>query len=396
MMKIPEKEIGTRIQGLKNYLNQNVIDLVIIMQNVDQYYYTGTIQDGILLIPVSGYPILFIKRTLQRAILESPFGKGDNLGIIIDYRGFNDLYDYIMDNGIKAEKIGLEMDVIPAHLYLKLLSLFKASEFVDISTTIRKMRGLKSPFEIGLFEEGGRRLDKVFARIKEIIKPGITEYEVHSKLVQFFMEEGSSLPVRTRRFNLEASSDCVLSGKNGSNHSAMDSPSGGGEGITHAYPSGAGFKRLEKGEPVLIDVVFNYEGYNVDCTRVFALGRLPRKMETAHEVSKNLHEFFIEEGIKGTYIPEFFRKVHGIVDRERLTQPFMGGVKFIGHGVGLELDELPVISESYEDHLKEGMVIAFEPKFVFEQGSLGYENTYGIENGKVKSFNSAVESIQYL
>jgi Xaa-Pro aminopeptidase len=78
---------------------------------------------------------------------------------------------------------------------------------------------------------------------------------------------------------------------------------------------------------------------------------------------------------------------------------FRGGVisssvNFIGHGVGLELDELPVIFEGYRGAVEDGMVIALEPKFVFDSGTVGYESTYAVRDGVCESMDSFDTEIQ--
>jgi Xaa-Pro aminopeptidase len=197
-------------------------------------------------------------------------------------------------------------------------------------------------------------------------------------------------------FNMEAVQNFILSGENAAKLSLIDSPTAAGTGITKAFPYGAGMKTIEKGEPIIIDSVFIFEGYIVDCTRVFTLGKLNRTFSRAHDVSSGCHDIFRKSAKPGIFIPDLYKKILMHVDKKGLIEVFMGGVKFIGHGVGLELDELPVITQQYRDTFREGMVIAFEPKFVFAGGTVGYENTYCIENGEVVSLNQTEESIQTL
>ena len=195
---------------------------------------------------------------------------------------------------------------------------------------------------------------------------------------------------------MEVPSSTILSGVSAGRHSLMDSPSGGGDGICTAYPFGAGFKKLGKNEPVLIDVAFNHEGYIVDCTRIFAIGGLDPVFIKAHRVSMEIHAIFRDKIKEQKTVREICGKIHSYVEKEGLSDEFMGGANFIGHGVGLELDELPIINSLNEGCLLEGMVIAFEPKFVFDRGSVGYEDTYYIEKRELKTVNKTGGSIQYL
>jgi Xaa-Pro aminopeptidase len=384
------EEYMGRIRLLKRNLIKAEIDCAILLQNVDRYYYTGTFQDGALLVHTEHEPVLFIKRSLSRAIEESP------INLITGFKKLSSLGEFLIDNRLSSRRIGIDMDVVPAKLYLVLQSVFPESELVDISESVRRQRAVKSSFEISMLREGGRRFDLVFHRIKGMIQPGMSEYQIYQYFTNVLLEMESSLYVRTRMFNMEAVQNFILSGESAAKLPLIDSPTAAGTGITRAFPYGAGMKTLEKGEPIIIDSVFVFEGYIVDCTRVFSLGELNRAFNRAHDVSKTCHDIFRKSAKPGVFIPDLHNKILEYVDEKGLGAVFMGGVKFIGHGVGLELDELPVITRQYSDTLREGMVIAFEPKFVFEGGTVGFENTYCIEHGEMVSLNQTEESIQVI
>jgi Xaa-Pro aminopeptidase len=390
MKKIPKNEITSRCENLRNCLAGNGVDFCLILQNISRFYFSGTMQDGVLLLHKDHEPVLFVKRTLERAKRESP------VKLIKGFNGIGEIQAYIHDHNLKSSVIGLEMDILPAKMYQSFLSLFPEARFVDISMDIRSIRAVKSKYEISCLIEGGRKLDSVFLKLKAEFDPGITELELHMKLNELFLEEGSSLIVRARRFNMEVFPSTVLSGASASLHSMMDSPSGGGEGICTAYPFGAGFKNLGKGEPVLIDVAFNNEGYIVDCTRIFSIGSLDQAFIKAHGVSMDIHRMFTEKIVSQKTVSEICTDIHRYVEKQGLSGEFMGGANFIGHGVGLELDELPIINSRFESRLIEGMVVAFEPKFVFENGCVGFEDTYYIEQRNIISVNNTERSIHFM
>ena len=390
MKKIPENEINSRCENLRNRLAGKGVDFCLILQNVSRYYFSGSMQDGVFLLHRDHEPVLFVKRTLERAKKESP---------VKQVKGFKDIdaiQVYVHDHNLKKGVIGLEMDVIPARMYQTFLSLFPEAGFVDISMDIRSIRAVKSKYELSRLVEGGRRLDRVFLNLRDEFKPGITELELNMKLNELFLKEGSSLIVRARRFNMEVFPSTVLSGSSASLHSMMDSPSGGGEGICTAFPFGAGFKKLGTGEPVLIDVAFNHDGYIVDCTRIFAIGDLDRTFKKAHGVSMDIHSMFREMIMEQKAVSEICDDIYMYVEKHGLSGEFMGGANFIGHGVGLELDELPIVNSRSEVRLIEGMVVAFEPKFVFKNGCVGYEDTYYIEQKEIITVNKTGGEIHFL
>jgi Xaa-Pro dipeptidase len=389
MIQLPPEESDRRTGGLQNYLDRSGIDYACIFNNVDRFYYTGTMQDGVLLVPVSGDPVLFVRRTLGRARDESPLQR------IVGYKSLGEIRDYVQDSGLPLRCVGIDLDVIPAKLYLGFQSLFSDRRVEDISPFIRRQRAVKSPFELSLMEEAGKRFDHVLSSMREEMRPGMSEYQAYIRFVNLLLEQHSSLLIRSRMFNMEAETRYILSGESAAKLSATDSPTAAGTGISRAFPSGAGMKVIRAGEPILIDSVFVHEGYQIDCTRIYAFGELQTHLTRAHELSMRCHELFRSEVREGTYIPDLYFRVWRFVEEQGLAKVFMG-VKFIGHGVGLQLDEFPVITPSFEDTITEGMTIAFEPKFLFPEGTVGCENTYRVRESGVETLCHMDESIQYL
>jgi Xaa-Pro dipeptidase len=396
MKTVPEKEIRARIESLSTRLANEGVDLALIAQHVDRFYFTGTMQDGVFVLPGggpgSGFELgsLFVKRTLSRARTESPLPR------IFGLERFAAIDEYVRDCGFRRSVIGIEADVIPASLYLSVKALWPWSELVDISPAIREIRAVKSSFEIGMIREAGRRLDRVFACTADRIRPGMTEYELYSFITGRLAEEGAGPFIRARRFNMEVLPCYVLSGPSAAKHSLLDSPSSGGDGRTVAYPAGSGNRKIKKGEPILIDMVFSHEGYQVDCARVFSIGKPSPRYIRAHAVSKQCHELFREAVSGRKLVEEIDRELRETVAACGLQDVFMGSVSFIGHGIGLELDELPIIFKKYPGMVEEGMVVAFEPKFVFDGGTVGYETTYAVENGECIPLNGYETGIRVL
>ncbi len=390
MISLTSDESARRILVLQEYLERAGIDCALIFHNVDRYYYSGTLQDGVLMVHVSHDPVLFIRRTLSRAREEAAVEN------VVGFQSLREVWDFIQDYGLPCRQVGMDMDVVPAKMYLGLTEIFSETAFIDIAGFIRRQRAVKSRFELSLMEEAGRRFDHVLESMRDEMHPDMSEYQAYMRFAGLLLNHQSSLLIRTRMFNMEAETRYILSGCSASKLSAIDSPTAAGTGITRAFPSGAGMKKLMAGEPILIDSVFVHEGYLVDCTRIYAFGELDPIYTSAHDVSRLCHDHFRSRVRHGTYVPDLYRMIAGIVEKKGLVDVFMGGVRFIGHGVGLELDEFPVIAERFDDVLEEGMTIAFEPKFVFPGGTVGFENTYRILDQGVESLNRVDEAIQLL
>jgi len=364
-------EIKKRIEKLKTALEKNGVDLAVITQKVSLYYFTGTLQNGSLIVPVDDEPCLFIKRDFDRAITESPLKKIYKISSTKDVKKYLSLEKY--------KNIGFELDVLPYNQFLKFKELFHEANIFDISLEIRRLRMYKSKTELEKMTQAGILLDKTFNELKSFIKEGMTEIEIAAYLEYLARKNGHMGPVRMRAFNQEMYFGHVLSGESALYLSYVDSPTAG-LGLGSFFSQGASKKIIKKGEVLSIDFVFVYEGYMVDQTRIFSIGEPKEEVKRVFNVALSLMRML--ENIKpGIICDEFVNKVYDIVKQHNLIDIFMGTKEkkagYIGHGLGLELDELPVIAKGVNERLEENITFAFEPKFFLKPyGLVGLENTY--------------------
>ena len=169
----------------------------------------------------------------------------------------------------------------------------------------------------------------------------------------------------------------VQSGYTGTVVTPVDGPVAG-MGITSAVPHGSSLKKMERGIPLTIDYCGGYNGYNTDETRAFAAGEMQEIFRKPYETAKAIIEDVIAFGREGVECTELYARAYEMVKKAHLEEYFMGHgegqVAFIGHGIGLEINELPVITPRHRRILKEGMVFALEPKFVLPpHGAIGIE-----------------------
>ena len=172
----------------------------------------------------------------------------------------------------------------------------------------------------------------------------------------------------------------VYAGENGSYSSFLDSCTGG-EGISPACPQGSGLRPLSPHEPIGIDYASICEGYILDETRLFSIGPLPPELERAYFVARQIQDKVVTRAIPGTPCGELYRLAVKTAADYGLQDYFMGykdmQVKFIGHGLGLDIDELPILSAGSDHVLQPGMIFALEPKFIFPgKGMVGLENVW--------------------
>lgn len=373
----PLHELKLRVEHLQQKLLETGLDGVFIMENTDLFYFTGSMQQGFFFVPAKGAPLYFVRRNYERARMESSWPEIYSLSSLrklplsLAAHGFADL-----------QKIGLELDVLPVNNYLRLIKNFPATEFTDVSKIIREIRMLKSAYELEFFREAGRIALDVNRRIPSLLKEGMTELSFSAQLENLHRLAGHQGVLRMRGFNAEMYFGHTYFGENGAFHTFVDSCTGG-SGLTPACPQGAGWKTLNRHEPVGVDYAAVYEGYIIDHTRTFSLGALPEDLHRAYEVAVEIQNAVIKRSFPGAPCAELYDLSVEIATARGLGHNFMGfgveQVKFVGHGIGLEIDELPVIGKGSEYRLAAGMVFALEPKFIFPgRGMVGLENTWHV------------------
>jgi Xaa-Pro aminopeptidase len=325
-------------------------------------------------VPVEGNPLLMVRRELERARVESP------LPDVVPVGSLAILPELIREHSGKLPStVGLEMDLLPAKEYLRYVDLFPAVRFVDGSPLIREIRKIKSPFEIDLIRKAGEIGQKVYARGKEILKEGMSEIEFGGLLETEAKRLGHEGLLRVRSVNYEAYSWHVLSGVTGGIVSQSDSPMGG-LGLSPAFPVGASLKPMRAHEPILVDFGTCYQGYQADETRMFSIGSMDRKFLDAYKACREIHDAVLSRTKPGSDCQAIFRDTLRLAEKLGYRESYLGPpglqVRFVGHGIGLELGELPYIAEGQSYPLEQGMTFAVEPKMVFPgEGSVGIENT---------------------
>lgn len=389
----PAEELASRLNKIQKQLFEQNLDGALITKNVDIYYYSGTMQNSILFIPVKDSPILFVKKSVERAKKETPY-------IVEELTSIKIMPSRIESYGNKIARLGIDMDVIPLSFYQRIENAFQATLFSDISPVIRMQRSVKSEFELDLLKQSARVLNEAILEIPNIIKPGIRELDLTSSIEKFVRDRGHLGYIRTRTYNMELVLGMVASGVSAALPTSFDGPAGG-EGLTPAMPQSSGYRIIKENEPIIIDIAAAVNGYIIDQTRMAVIGKLDPELEYAYQVSLNILKETEKNAKEGTTWSEHYLNALEIVKEAGLEKNFMGyghdQAKFLGHGVGLELDELPVIAKGLDYRLESGMVIAIEPKFTFpNKGVIGIENTYVVTAEGLIHLSFAPENIIYL
>jgi Xaa-Pro aminopeptidase len=392
METVPKTEIQQRIRRFQAELAKMSLQGAFILQNADIFYFTGTIQSSVLFVPSQGEPILMVQKNLQRARQES------SLNEIVPIKNRNQIPQVLDDFSFgPLTRAGLEMDVLPANLYLWFRKAIARCRWVDVSDSIRKLRMIKSGYEIRQIQKATAILHLGFGEIKKMIQPGMTELEIDGYLAMIARREGHMGTMRMRGWNQEMTYAHVLSGDNGSVVSMLKSPHGG-SGNTPAMAQGAGFRKIKKNEPIGIDFGVAVNGYIGDMFRTYVIGNLPAPLKKAYDCAQEILALLSEKVRPGISCAQLYEAALEKAANEGLREFFMGHgegqVKFIGHGIGLEIDDYPIISPHFSGVLEKGMVLALEPKFVFpKRGVVGLEDDYLVTSNGSKRLAQTDQSL---
>ena len=376
---VSREEITQRIRSLQAELLKQGIDGALVIFPIDVYYFTGTRQNAVLWVPAAGDPFLLVRKSLSRAREESP---------LADIRPFPSSKEFpaLFDAGVK--KIGLTFDVLPVQQYNFYARLLAGRNFVDISPLNRELRSIKSAWELERLRESGRKLCSVFSQIPEFLREGMRELDLSAEFEYRLRKAGNEGFVRMRAFYQELFLGLAVSGSAGQ-PGFFDGPVTG-RGLSSASPHGASIDIITTNTPVLLDYTGVFDGYIVDMTRIFVIGSLSDELKYAFDTALVIQREMAEKLKPGAICEELFLRAAGMADQAGLGKNFMGApgenARFVGHGVGLELDEFPILAQGFKSLLQVGQTIAIEPKFVIPgQGVVGIENTFVVsEDGGVK------------
>ncbi len=384
------QECPARVARLQQKLQLAELDGALFIYPIDVYYYTATRQNATLWVPAVGEPQLLVRKSLARAELEA---------CVEDIRPFPRSKDFAaLFEGQK--KVGLTDDVMPLQQFNYYRKLLPEVEFVDISQVNRELRSVKSAWELERMRHAGVQLSRVFAAVADLLQPGMREVDLAAEFEAGLRRIGGEGLIRMRAFNQELFMGLVVSGTSGSQGGFFDGAVTG-QGMSNAAPHGASTKLIEPGQPVLIDYAGVFDGYIVDMTRMYVCGRLNDRLQNAFEQACRIQDRIAAELKPGAICSELFELSASMAEEAGLGDCFMGPpgeqAKFVGHGVGLELDEFPVLAQGFDMPLAQGQTIAVEPKFVFpDLGPIGIENTYAVtEQGgeKISVLSDALVSV---
>ncbi len=370
-------DLKLRQRNVQKALVENGYDAVLIAGNVNLIYLFGTLFMGAAYIPACGEAQFFVRRPVFPAEQGlHPIRKIEQIPDILQSLGYD-----------MPRRVLLELDELPYSDILRQQALFPNAEFGSASSFMRQVRMIKTDYEIDLIRRTAWRHKEFYEQIPELYKPGMTDHEFQLELEYRMRQMGSIGIFRTYGPSMEVHMGTILAGKNADAASPYDFSLGGAG--QPALPLGANGTRLEEGMCLMIDMAGNYSPYVTDISRCFRIGEVSDLAKRLHQLSVDMHERLMKKAPVGKSCAAIYIESMEMVEEAKAEAYFMGmtqQARFVGHGIGLQVNEMPVMMERSKDLLMPGMVVAFEPKFIVpDMGAVGIENTYlvteqGLEN----------------
>ena len=359
--------------------------------NVNVFYLTGRFYRGYVWLPKEGDPVYFIVKPHEFEELDSQ----------IYIRKPEQIPSELEKRGISAAdlKVGLEEDVLSYSDTRRLMAAFGAREYFNGTGIIRSARMVKTPYELDRMRFDGKKQAEVYGSIGSLYRPGMTDVQLQIAIERELRLHGALGYTRVSGNLMDINMGSVLAGDNADCPSPYEFAMGG-EGTDPSLPGGANGTVIEPGMTVMVDMSGAFNAYQTDMTRVWWLGELPESAYKAHRCSIEILDTLTEEALPGREVCELYFRAVEIAEKAGLADYFMGHRQksgFIGHGVGLELNEMPPIAPRCKVPLKSGMTIALEPKFVIPGvGAVGVENTYIVRPEGLENITRSSEEIHPL
>jgi Xaa-Pro aminopeptidase len=375
-------EYPKRLQNLRTRMEENGIDIAIIQFFVDIYYFSGSNQLSTLIVPLDGDPVLLVQVGIEVAKEET---------WITDIRrlkGLVSLQEYFKEKNIKARNIGINEDTVTGTLYKKYKENFAGANLINISPLMQEIRAIKSDKEIGLIEEAAEVSLLGHQRVSEVLKEGITELDLSAAVEYCVRKAGhSGCSISRKNGFFPPAGPIGPSGPNLGVISGFGAITISGTGLSSAQPGGASSRKMNSGDMTMVDININIGGYHSDETRMYVIGSPDDQQKRAFDAIFAAYQAALNTmrpGVKGKDVYQAARKA---LEKAGYLDYFAGFSRYpqynyLGHGVGLESNEHPLISPRDETILEPNMVIAIEPKLIAPHWGGSLEDTILItQNG---------------
>ncbi len=379
-------ELRLRWKHLQEAMEETNLQGLLISSNVNLYYVSGRVFSGFTYLPLKGDPLFFVRR---------PVGLS---GAGVHYiRKPEEIGTYFQQQRLPLpQTLGLESDAISYNEYQRYEAIFHPATIQNGSALLRRVRNLKTDWEIEQIRRSGRLHTQVYHTIPSLYRPGMTDIELSIEIERQARLAGSLGLFRIFGQSMEIFMGSLLAGDNADTPSPYDFALGGA-GQDTSLPVGGNGTPLKEGMAVMVDMGGNFTGYTTDMSRVFSIGTLSDLAYRAHDCSLAIQREIERIAKPGTPAKDLYNTALEMATAAGLADYFMGHNQkagFVGHGIGIEINEGPVLAPRSKDILARGMVFALEPKFVIPGvGAVGIENSFAVQETGLEKLTLCEEKI---
>ncbi len=389
---VPASELESRLTAFRQAMDKAHPGwkMAAVNHKIAMYYFTGTMQEGLLLIRPQD-AVLWVRRSYDRACNESYFDD------IRPMRSFREAAAYYG----KAPRI-MYMEVKKATLEWERLlrKYFSFDEIAGFDDVLQDLRMVKSKYELDLMAASGAIHETVLdVAAPNMIRGGVSEAQLAIELYSEMVARGSH---GVARFNMPMGEEVIgiaSFGKSGLVRTAFDGPGGTGGTCIAVQSIGNAFRRLKPGRVVYLDIPCGVDGYHTDKTVVYYYGDIKKDEHaqlilTAQERCLELEQEVVSMMAPGVSVESLYLRTMAKFNNV-YSDGFMNGGKFLGHSVGLVMDEAPAIAKGFKQELQPGMTFAVEPKIALPGiGLVGTENTYVVTERGARSLTGRSHSLR--
>lgn len=381
---LPDAERAARLRRCRMLLAERIPEAggLFLFSRISIYYLTGTFANGLLWLPLEDEPVLLVRKGLERCRLESPATRS------VSFHSYSEVEDLCAQAGSRLRPvIAAEKTALPWAFAELLQRRLPAVRFVSDEQIVLRARSVKSVWELEKMRACGALHDRsLCAALPAELRPGMSEREIAHRIWRVFFEHGHCGVLRMGNYGEDVFLGHVAAGENGNYPSHYNGPLGlKGEHPAAPFMGNAG-KIWQQREMLMLDVGFGFEGYTTDKTQMYWAGppsSVPDGVRRAYDACLEIHEraaASLRPGIPPSAVWEEAQRSAADLG---FSEGFMGlggnKVQFLGHGVGLVIDEQPVLARRFDEPLEEGMVLAVEPKIGLPGiGMVGVENTFEV------------------
>lgn len=355
-----------RIRTLQEIIKSNNLSGVLLFYSRDVFYYTGTSQPSYFFVSPKHYR-LFVRSGSDFALHEAQIEKEN----VKEERRLENIFKEISPMIGGRRKIGTELDVLPANRFLEFREIFKGFKIVDVSRLILNQRKKKDAFEIKAIKKACTTIHKGHERVLSVLKEGTTELELAAAVEDAHRLAGHEGIFFIRQPDFFMSRGPLASGPNLYQISGV-LYSITGIGLSASVPVGPSRRKIKKGDSIVVDIPVLVEGYHADQTRTYIVGKAKDGAKELFQSLKEVANHLIDHITPRMKCSEIYKMAMRKAEELQVGKPFLNfgngrKSKIIGHGVGLEINEPPILSEYDHSTISDGFVLALDMHMMDEK-----------------------------